>query len=155
MKKCTECGKTKLQTGFAPAEIEVGSRVFSREVAAQTCGACGAIFYDGPGLVAFEQDVVRWLAENGFASGEEFKLLRKTAGLWASELADLLGVSAETVSHWENDKHPFDRSTQTTLASLVLDHLDGRSTTLARLKKIREPATRLQGRISLPAARLA
>src|SRR5437868_1574358 len=109
MKRCTECDETKLRQSKATTDLEIGGRELSGEVAAQVCAVCGAVFYEGSGLVALEQEAARWLAENGFSSGEEFKFLRKTAGLRAAELAELLGVSPETVSHWETEKHTFDR----------------------------------------------
>jgi transcriptional regulator with XRE-family HTH domain len=49
--------------------------------------------------------------------------VRKTAGLRAADLADLLGVSLQTVSSWENGKHPSDASTRGIIGSLPPDAL--------------------------------
>jgi hypothetical protein len=46
------------------------------------------------------------------------------AGIRAADLAKLLDVSAETVSHWETGKHSADRSTRSVIAGLVLEALN-------------------------------
>jgi DNA-binding transcriptional regulator YiaG len=150
MKTCTSCGGTTFEAGPTPAELLIGPRIFTANVASQTCTACDAVYFEGPEMVALELEAARWLAENGFVSGEEFRLLRKTAGLRAVDLAELLDVSAETVSHWETGKHPFDQGTRTTLAALVLDKLDGRTSTQARLRRMRVPPSATPVHLTVP-----
>jgi len=61
------------------------------------------------------------------------ELSRGRDGLRASELGDLLDVSPETVSRWENSHRAAERSVWNTLADLVSDKLRGTRTTLDRL----------------------
>lgn len=138
--KCTECKAGTLSRASQVDTVEVGTREFEGTVAGWRCSNCGAFFTDGPSLGALESEAARWLAENGFSTGEEIKFMRKVAGLRAIDLADLLGVSAETVSHWETGKHPPDRCTLATIGSLVLDSIDGSKSTQKRLRALGEPA---------------
>jgi len=81
--------------------------------------------------------------------------MRKVAGIRAVELAELLDVAPETVSHWETGKHAPDRSTLATVAALALDALDGATTTRDRLRALRERPPLAKVRLELPAARAA
>ena len=67
-----------------------------------------------------------------------FKHLRKTLGLKATNLADLLGVTSETISRWENGHNEPDRAVWATLEQLVDDHYGNRTTTLDRLRTFGE-----------------
>jgi transcriptional regulator with XRE-family HTH domain len=69
----------------------------------------------------------------GLRDGSTFKFIRKALGLRASELGDLLDVSPETISRWENSHRAAERSVWNTLADLVSDKLRGKRTTLDRL----------------------
>jgi transcriptional regulator with XRE-family HTH domain len=73
--------------------------------------------------------------------------VRKVAGLRASELAELLGVSAETVSHWETGKHPSDLATREVVAELALDTIGGRTDTRDRLRAFAHRAPPLHVRL--------
>jgi DNA-binding XRE family transcriptional regulator len=75
----------------------------------------------------------RRLVTRGLRDGGTFKFIRKALGLLASELGDLLDVSPETISRWENSHRPAERSVWNTLADLVDDKLHGKNTTLDRL----------------------
>jgi transcriptional regulator with XRE-family HTH domain len=66
--------------------------------------------------------------------------MRKVAGLRALDLGRLLGVSEETVSHWEAGKHAVDIATRSAVASLVSDALRGTNTTREQLRALRRPA---------------
>ncbi len=139
MKRCVECGASGLRRGSEPAEGKVGPRKFLGEVETLVCRRCGETFTDGAGGVALELAAARWLAQHGFATGDEIRFMRKTAGLRAADLAELLGVSAEAVSHWETGKHRADRGTLATIAALALDRIDGRTTTQERLCAFGKP----------------
>ena len=57
--------------------------------------------------------------------GAELKFARKALGLRQTELAGLLGVSEFTVSHWEGDHQPIQRTTKLAIAALVEQALQG------------------------------
>jgi DNA-binding XRE family transcriptional regulator len=139
MKRCAECGGRRLRPVAEKQEIAVGPRTFVGVADAIRCEKCGARFTSGPSGVAFELDVARWLAEHGFTTGAEVRFMRKVAGLRAADLAELLGVSEESVSHWETGKHQADHGTLATIGGLVLDALNGSTTMRDRLRALRRP----------------
>jgi len=139
MKRCTECGGTELRQVLEPAELRIGPRVFVGELEVMRCDACGETFTSGQAGEAFELAAARWLAEHGFTTGEEIRFMRKAAGLRAADLAELLDVSPEAVSHWETGKHQAGHGTLATIAALVLDALEGSTATRDRLRALREP----------------
>jgi hypothetical protein len=52
-------------------------------------------------------------------------------------VADLLGVTPETMSRWENGQRPVDRAAWLTLGSVVLEQASRRPETLERLRELR------------------
>ncbi|HTP29443.1 MAG TPA: hypothetical protein VMK12_27735, partial [Anaeromyxobacteraceae bacterium] len=54
-------------------------------------------------------------------------------------LAELLDVTIETISRWEHGKQSLDRRAVALLASMVLDRIEGRTSTLDRLKALLKP----------------
>ncbi|MBN1610859.1 MAG: helix-turn-helix domain-containing protein [Polyangiaceae bacterium] len=139
MKRCVNCGESDLVRGTQPYTIDVGGRTFAGDVKGWRCRSCSERYYDGRALERFEGAVARWLAEHGYQTGDELRFLRKAAGLRAADLAEALGVSPESVSHWETGKHAPDVATRNVLAALVLDALGGKTTTKDRLKALRSP----------------
>lgn len=152
MMRCTECGASGLERVSEPFEVRVGRRVFVGDVGALRCVKCGETFTEGADALALELGAATWFAEHGFATGEEIRFMRKAAGLRAADLAELLGVSAESVSHWETGKHQADRGTLATLAALVLDVVSGSTGTRERLVSLRKPARLAKVRLSLARA---
>src|SRR5207244_3375568 len=61
--------------------------------------------------------------------------LRMYTSLSVNELAALLGVRAESISRWQNQRPP-DRATWTTVATLALEHIEGRTATLDHLRAL-------------------
>ena len=95
----------------------------------------------GGALEAFERAVDVAIAQEGPARGDTFRRLRKALGMPAAELAELLAVRAETVSRWETGATPVDRAAWSTLAAMVLEQRDGRSTTIDRLRALHQSPT--------------
>jgi DNA-binding XRE family transcriptional regulator len=149
MKQCAECGARGLRRVAEKREMTVGPRTFVGVIEELQCEKCHARFASGPSGVAFELGVARWLAEHGFATGGEIRLMRKAAGLRAADLADLLGVAAESVSHWETGKHQADHGMLATIGALVLDALDGSTATRDRLRALRNPVRRGKVRLKI------
>ncbi len=76
----------------------------------KVCSLCDERYYEAKDLIAAEDAVTRDLMARGIRDSAVFKYLRKAVGLKATELADLLGVTAETVSRWENGHNEADRA---------------------------------------------
>jgi DNA-binding transcriptional regulator YiaG len=90
--------------------------------------------HEGEPTIGFEEGkradltIAAWLAEHGHVHPEAFRFMRKALGLQASQLADLLGVTRESVSRWENGKHEIPRGVFLLLGVLVAHELEGGST---------------------------
>lgn len=138
--RCPHCQSTELRDEAIECERAVGESAFSSLIPAQTCASCGHSYPEGPALLRFNRAVARALVTSGVVSPEAFRFLRKTAGLKAAELADYLGVTAETVSRWETGKQGISRSNMLALGSLVLDEMEGRDDTKRRLSPPEKPA---------------
>lgn len=70
MKHCTECGKGRLKDVDEEQSITVDGRTFVGSVRAPRCAECGATFFDGGGLEAFEEAAAYEIANDGPVSGE-------------------------------------------------------------------------------------
>ena len=89
-----------------------------------------------------ELAVAREFADVGVDTGEAFRRMRKALGLRATDLAQLLDLTPETISHWETGKVVINRAAFVALGAMVQDAIDGRTTTrdrLAALGKRRYP----------------
>lgn len=140
MNNCVQCGA---KGAFSKTEVdlarEVDGRKFSAKVPAETCGACGEDYFDGVVLDAFERALARRLVIDG-ASGElALRFMRKVMGMRAIDLAALLRVAPETISRWENGAQVPDRNSVALLGTLVLDWLDGKTSTIERLRALDSP----------------
>jgi len=152
MNRCTKCGKSELEAGQQPMTLEVGERTFEGSVQGWACRACGERYYDGAALGACEEEAAKWLAAHGVRTAAELKFMRKAVGIRAAELAAWLGVTPETVSHWETGKHAPDVVTRSTIAGLVLDALRGETATRDRLQVHAKPAATRRVKLGRDAA---
>ncbi len=73
------------------------------------------------------------LANAGVHTGEAIRLMREALSLRAMDLARLLDLTPETISHWETGKARPNRAAFVTLGALIQDAFDGRTTTRDRL----------------------
>ncbi len=73
------------------------------------------------------------LANAGVHTGEAIRLMRKALRLRAVDLARLLDLTPETISHWETGRARPNRAAFITLCALIQDAIDGRTTTRDRL----------------------
>ena len=144
MKRCHKCKGTdirKVKARFVDQFPLADGRIleFVFEDFPQTaCSSCGERYYEAKDLTAAEDAVTRELMSRGIRDSAVFKYLRKAVGLKATELADLLGVTAETISRWENGHNEADRAVWAMLELLVDDHYAGRTGTLDRLRGLGE-----------------
>lgn len=136
MKRCYKCKSEDIRREsrdetytFGDAEITITSDDW------QVCAACGEAVISGPDLQKVEQAVAQQLARSSNISGASLKWLRSVGlGLKAKELAEVLDVSAETVSRWENDAAPVDRATWMLVAEIVKQSPEARAATVERLR---------------------
>jgi transcriptional regulator with XRE-family HTH domain len=62
--------------------------------------------------------------------------MRKALSLRGSELGALLDVTAETISRWENGQRNVHRTAWVALGSMVLEKMQGSTSTLDRLQML-------------------
>ena len=139
LKKCVKCGSRSLVKDALEDTILVGGRTFVAALQARRCEACGEVYVDGRALEAFEKAVDLKLAQDGPATGETFRRLRKALGLRAAEVADLLDICAETVSRWETGATNVDRAAWAMLGTMVIERAANSTATIDRLRALREP----------------
>jgi putative zinc finger/helix-turn-helix YgiT family protein len=152
MDRCSNCGKTSLERGAQPITLDVGERSFDGLVGGWRCLSCGEHSYEGADLEAFEHLAAEWLAKHGVRTPEELKFMRKAVGIRAADLATWLGVTPETVSHWETGKHAADVAVRGAIAAIVLDTLRGEATTRERLRAQGSPDKARRVHLNLTAA---
>lgn len=139
MKRCLKCKQEQLHDTQVEESIEVGEHTFTARIPVTQCGNCGELYFQADILARFELTVATLLAKTGVASCEAIRFMRKAIQMRAAELADLLDVTPETVSRWETGKLPVERRALALLGSLVIDKFEGHTSTLDRLRELREP----------------
>lgn len=132
--KCVTCSGGRMKRGPVEIRREVGEHVFTATVPGYRCDACGEVQFDGTDLARFELEVAKALAESGIASGDAFRWMRKSLELRAIDVAQLLGVTPETISRWETGRVAPDRGALALVGLLVMDHARGSTATLDRLR---------------------
>ncbi|MBI2895513.1 MAG: helix-turn-helix domain-containing protein [Deltaproteobacteria bacterium] len=148
MKRCPSCGEGRLRKGTARHSLAVGGHRFGGSLPALVCATCEESFVSAQHLGTFELGAAMMLASSGQASPDVFRFMRKTVGLRAADLAELLDVKPETVSRWENGHLPVEGRAFALLAGIVRDRLGaaagdqftGRDDTEALLRAVRKPA---------------
>lgn len=144
MKRCAMCRSDDLRETTEAVEVAVPTdsaplRVRVSGVSSVRCGNCGESFLSGPDLARAELLAAGEAIARGLRDGATLKFVRKALGLRAVELGELLDVSAETVSRWENGHRSAERSVWNTLADLVSDRLGGKTATVERLRAPAKP----------------
>lgn len=132
--KCVSCGHPKLKRGTTDEIVPVGALTFTVRAPALVCPKCGESYLDAETLGQVEHRVAGELAMEGADTSEAFRFMRKAIGLRAREVADLFGVTPETVSRWETgERQPADAAVKL-LAVLVIEYLAGRNHALEVLR---------------------
>jgi putative zinc finger/helix-turn-helix YgiT family protein len=139
-KRCFSCKGAELVAAEHEDRLEVAGHKFTRSLPTLRCSRCGDETMNGADIEAFELEVAAELARHGELPADAFRFMRRTLGMKAADLAGLLDVAAETVSRWENAKQAIERRAAALLSSMVLDKLEGRTSTLDRLQALREPS---------------
>jgi putative zinc finger/helix-turn-helix YgiT family protein len=136
---CPECGSHALIDREFGHQMTVTGHTFTALLPAIACKDCEEFYIDGAGLGRFELLVARELANVGERSGEAAKFMRRSLDITSGEFAKLLNVATEAVVGWERGETEVSPSVAATLAALVDDHLEGRTTTLMRLQAFGKP----------------
>jgi putative zinc finger/helix-turn-helix YgiT family protein len=140
MNKCVNCNCKSLKKSSTTERVVLSGITFTGKVPATECAECGESYVALDDLGDFELAVSERLASLGVRTGETFKYMRKALGLRAIDLAELLGIAPETISRWENgepEEHAF-----VLLGGMVADRVDGRDSTVKRLRAMRSPGRR-------------
>ena len=120
MKACTKCGARDLVKTTHVYRRGFDGRSFLAELAATRCGNCGELLVSGPAGMDADKAITLALARSGEVGPQGFRWLRRAAGLEGKRLAELLDVSAGTVSRWENGKRALDRGAVALVCALAL-----------------------------------
>lgn len=134
MRKCPNCENGTLVPAEQTLHEEVNGHAFTATVMGSVCPTCGEGLIDGQDLERFELGIAKALLDAGDDSPEVFRLARKTLGLTAADLGNMLRVTVETISRWENGKHPIESMALAILALLVQDATHGSTATQDALR---------------------
>lgn len=121
---------------MATLERKIGQWVFRAELPAEERNE--KVSFSGSDVRRFEHAAARWIVENGAMAPETFRFLRAVANYRQAQLAELLGVSSETISRWESGHNEFGVSDWETLAALALDRVSGSLQTEQQLRAVAE-----------------
>lgn len=104
--KCAECGGDQRVTGRTHRYVESGlSDVVLHGVQVRKCQKCGAEEIAIPNIAGLHRCIAAVLVTRHSALiAEELRFLRQFLGHSSKEFAKTLGVTAETLSRWENAK---------------------------------------------------
>lgn len=135
MRGCASCGNHEFRkiNETLSAGFPVSGVTASVAVAGNQCTKCRETHVPPSVVQEFELAVACELADRGVRTGEAVRHMRKVLGLRAADLARLLDLTPETISHWETGKAPIGRAAFVVLGALVQDALEGRSSTRDRL----------------------
>lgn len=124
--KCPSCGKEMRAAQRDYHYEEAGLKnVVLRDTTVYKCG-CGEMLPELPQIGRLHQRIAEDLiGKQSPLTGEEFRFLRKAMGTSAKELARLLGVTAVTVSRWENNKEKVGAQSDRLLRCLYLTRSKG------------------------------
>jgi DNA-binding transcriptional regulator YiaG len=115
MNKCPNCNKENTLQPYEALRKMRGFEVLGR---GEQCTSCKEVVFPLADVQRQEQEVAAKLVERGIRDGKEFQFVRKVAEIKATDLADLLGVRAETVSRWERGEQPVPLTAAFTLGEL-------------------------------------
>ena len=134
-RRCEACGEGELREGTETISVALPRCGVVASIAAPAlrCRGCGAALVTKPVRARALLAVGRELADRGVHTGEALRHMRKALGLRAADLARLLDVTPETVSHWETGRALPGRAAFVAVAAMVHEALDGRTSTRDRL----------------------
>ena len=129
--RCGESSRAKTKHFFRRT---VAGTTFTADADVDGCAGCGEVYIPASLMIAFERSIAAELARRGPVSDETFRWIRKAAGVERGELAQILGVTPETIAGWEAERRPIDRAAWLLVAAMVLDSVEGPRPIRSRLK---------------------
>jgi putative zinc finger/helix-turn-helix YgiT family protein len=133
-RRCGACGHdVRDVTENVSVALPRSGVVASMATQARRCVGCGEVSVDAAALARVHLAIGRELADLGVHTGDALRHMRRALGLRGSDLARLLGVTPETISHWETGKALASRGAFVAVAAMVEEAMDGRTTTRDRL----------------------
>jgi putative zinc finger/helix-turn-helix YgiT family protein len=137
--RCGACGREGLRDGSSTVSVALRCGVTAAvAVPERSCPSCGEVHVDRDVLARAQLAAARALADAGVHTGDAFRHMRKVLGLRAVDLARLLDVTPETISHWETGRAAPARAAFVALAAMIDDATQGRTATLDRLTVLAE-----------------
>jgi YgiT-type zinc finger domain-containing protein len=133
MRCCAICQGERLEASTAPDRLTIGSVVFVADLPCLRCTSCGEVFFEALDLRRFERAAASELLTQP-PTGPALRFVRKLAGLAGKELARLVDVTPETVSHWETGKSSVPRVVWALVGTLFAERLRQETSTLDRLR---------------------
>lgn len=123
--KCDECGVSLKVDSHAVRRYTIGGlpHVELHGVEVTHCDKCGNEGIAIPRIGQLHKVLAEmFVTQPRMLAPAEIRFLRKHVGLSTSEFADMMGVSRETVSRWENDGHPMRATADRLLRMIVITH---------------------------------
>lgn len=130
---CTKCGSA-MKFSARTDEVPVAGVTFSVSWEVWVCPKDGTWIVPPETHAEFDRKALRTIASQGPATGTTLRYLRGALKMKGAELAALIKVQPETLSRWETGAQPVNPLAWVTVASMALDHLDGRATTTKQLR---------------------
>lgn len=93
------------------------------------CESCERVYLSSESHDKMERTIARFLADEGTATPETFRFMRRALGLSVSEAAMVFGTTIATLESWESDDGVVDRRAFATLRDLVKEQLGPRQRT--------------------------
>jgi putative zinc finger/helix-turn-helix YgiT family protein len=136
--RCRRCGSAALEDATEALSVALPRSGVAASIAVpgRRCGGCGGVHVEGAVVARAHLAFARALADAGVHTGDAVRHMRQSLGLRAADLARLLDVTPETMSHWETGKCRPNRAAFVVLCALVQDEVEGRTTTRDRLRTL-------------------
>jgi putative zinc finger/helix-turn-helix YgiT family protein len=136
---CYKCGSPEMSRFEKTVIREIAGHTFRAKVPAMRCGNCGEVLYTSEDLGRYDDAVALALLDARITASDAVRFVRKAMGMKAENLADLLGVRAETVSRWENGKRKIDLATLALLRQLLVERRKKERPMAELLKRLQHP----------------
>lgn len=137
--RCIECKKGTLQVNLIDTKREVAGHTFVIPRWGRTCSICKEVFFDDEEVTKIDFVIARKLIDAGISNGKAFKFVRKSAGLRAASLAELLSVTIDTIFRWETTKVKIPLASRVLLGMILVDRIRGYSITIDTLRAFNNP----------------